>query len=123
MASSVEARSPFMDQRLIEYSAGLSWGVKMRNGPKSVLKSVAGKILPEYLMSQPKVGFGMLLAPFLASELPRWFKSDIVDVDAPIKRFVSHKFLREIHARQVKSGDDGYRMWILYSLNVWLLNQ
>ena len=123
MATSVEARSPFMDQSLIEYSAGLSWDLKMENGPKSVLRKVAENILPNYLMSQPKVGFGMLLTPFLQKELPKWFKRDIVDANSPIKSYVSDSFLRDIYMKQLKKGDEGYRMWVLYSLNIWLLKQ
>ena len=123
MAVSVEARSPFMDQHLIEYSAGLSWGLKMFNGPKSILKEVAKNILPDFLMSQPKVGFGMLLDPFLRNELPKWFKHDVIDIDSPIKSYVSEAFLQEIYLKQLKKQNEGYRMWILFSLNSWLLNQ
>ena len=123
MATSVEARSPFMDQGLIEYSASLSWDLKMENGPKSVLRKVAENILPNYLMSQPKVGFGMLLTPFLQKELPKWFKCDVINANSPIKSYVSDSFLRDIYMKQLKKGDEGYRMWILYSLNIWLLNQ
>lgn len=123
MATSIEARSPFMDQGLIEYSAGLSWDLKMQNGPKSLLRKVAENILPNYLMSQPKVGFGMLLNPFLKEELPKWFKCDVIDANSPIKSYVSDSFLRDIYMKQLKKGDEGYRMWILYSLNIWLLNQ
>lgn len=123
MATSVEARSPFMDQGLIEYSASLSWDLKMENGPKSVLRKVAENILPNYLMSQPKVGFGMLLDPFLRRELPEWFKRDVIDVDSPIKSYISDAFLQDIYKRQLKKRDQGYRMWVLFSLNVWLVNQ
>jgi len=123
MANSVEARSPFLDQHLIEYSAGLSWQLKMENGPKSVLREVAKKILPEYLMSQPKVGFGMLLSPFFDKELPNWFKHDVIDANSPIKSYVSNSFLKSIYEEHLKKGNQGYRMWILFSLNMWLLNQ
>lgn len=123
MANSIEARSPFMDQHLIEYSAGLSWQLKMENGPKSVLREIAQEILPKYIMSQPKVGFGMLLNPFLERELPNWFKRDVIDANSPIKSYVSDSFLMSVYAEHLKKKDQGYRLWILFSLNMWLINQ
>ena len=38
MAASIEARSPFMDHSLIEHSVQIPWKVKMKDGPKTLLK-------------------------------------------------------------------------------------
>jgi asparagine synthase (glutamine-hydrolysing) len=121
MASSVEARSPFMDHDLIEYSAGLPFRLKMEHGPKSILREIAAGMLPGYLMEQPKVGFGMLLTPFLNEELPQWFRQEILEVEAPIKAYVSDSFLQSIYKKHLINREEGYRIWILYSLNTWLL--
>lgn len=121
MAASIEARSPFMDHSLIEYSARIPFSTKMKDGPKTVLRKFAAKLLPNYLLSQPKVGFGMLLAPFLKEDLPEWFKSEVLeDPDSPIKSYVKESFLRELYQNHCKGRNDGYRMWVLFSLNKWL---
>ena len=120
MAASVEARSPFMDHKLIEYSAGLPFSKKMELGPKTIIRDIASKILPAYIMEQPKVGFGMLLTPFLNDELPVWFKSEVLDTAAPIKQFIKEDFLIKIYHKHLAKKSEGYRLWILFSLNKWM---
>ena len=121
MAASVEARSPFMDHKLIEYSGSVPFNIKMRNGAKTVIRSFAQKVLPDYIMNQPKVGFGMLLTPFLNKELPDWFETEILKVkDAPIKSYISEEFLENLYKVHMNKRTEGYRMWILFSLNKWI---
>ena len=119
MATSVEARSPFMDHKLIEFSSSLSFGVKMINGAKSILKSIAEDKLPEYILNHPKVGFGMLLTPFFRNTLPEWFNREVIENDAPVHKYISKKFIRKLY-HQNKVVFLGTRLWVIYSLNKWL---
>lgn len=121
MAASVEARSPFMDHKLIEYSASLPWDLKMKNGPKTIIKSIAEDKLPDYIINAPKVGFGMLLHPFLKETMPVWFKQDILEKEAPIKAFVKEEFLKDIYTLHMRSKNYRYKLWILYALNKWMV--
>ena len=123
MAASVEARSPYMDYELIEYCASLPYDLKMKNGAKSMIKDVAREYLPEYITNGKKVGFGMLLHPFLIESLPKMFRKEVVEMDdAPIKKYVKSSFLRKLLTSEV-DPKIGYRIWIMYSLNKWLVNQ
>ena len=120
MAASIEARSPYMDYKLIEYCAGLPYSSKMKNGAKSMIKDVAREVLPDYITNAKKVGFGMLLHPFLNKSLPEMFKKEIIeDEKAPVRDFIKEEFLKELLS---KSGNEkiGYRLWIIFSLNKWL---
>lgn len=122
MAASIEARSPFMDHRLIEEVSTLSFRQKMKNGSKYMIKILASRILPEYILKQPKVGFGMLLNPFLKNDLNAWFQEEIINDElAPIRKYIDLNFLTTIFESNMKKGRDGYRLWILYSLNKWLI--
>ena len=58
MAASVEARSPFMDHKLIEYSASIPWKIKMKDGTKSILKKISRSKLPKSIIDGEKVGLG-----------------------------------------------------------------
>ncbi len=122
MAASIEARSPFMDHKLVEFSASLPWHITMRNGAKTIIKEIAKDKLPSYIVNAPKVGFGMLLTPFLQETMPVWFKDDILDKESPIKRYIKEEFLVDIYHRHLQSKNYGYQLWILYSLNKWMLN-
>lgn len=123
MAASVEARSPFMDHKLIEFTSSIGFELKMRDGPKTILREIAKKILPGYIMDQPKVGFGMLLNPFLKKTIPIWYEREILEQDSPIKKYIDADFLYGIHQEHVNGVNQGYRLWILFSLNKWLTMQ
>lgn len=121
MAASVEARSPYMDYELIEYCASLPYNLKMKNGAKSMIKDVAREYLPDYITSGKKVGFGMLLHPFLTQSLPKMFIKEIVDVpNAPVKKYIQPSYLEKLVNKKV-DPQLGYRLWIIYSLNRWLI--
>jgi asparagine synthase (glutamine-hydrolysing) len=120
MATSVEARSPFMDHHLIEYSASLPYSIKMKNGAKTIFKKIAHDKLPSYILNHPKVGFDMLLVPFLHYTLPVWFKTSIVEADSPVKDFILDDFLEAIYRQHIKTKRQGVRLWILYSLHRWM---
>lgn len=121
MAASVEARSPYMDYELIEYCASLPYDLKMKNGAKSMIKEVAREYLPDYITNAKKVGFGMLLHPFLTESLPKMFQKEIITVsDAPIKKYVEASYLENLGRKKV-DPQLGYRLWIMYSLNKWLI--
>lgn len=120
MAASIEARSPYMDYELIEYCASLPYDLKMKNGAKSMIKDVARDYLPEYITNGKKVGFGMLLHPFLTESLPKMFHKEVVEVDdAPIKKYIRASHLKKLIGTEV-DPKIGYRIWIMYSLNKWL---
>lgn len=122
MAASIEARSPYMDYELIEYCAGLPYDLKMKNGAKSMVKEVANIVLPDYIVMAKKVGFGMLLIPFLSESLPKVFEKEIInEASAPVKEYIKESFLIDLHKQ---SGNEkiGYQLWVIYSLNKWLKN-
>jgi asparagine synthase (glutamine-hydrolysing) len=120
MAASVEARSPFMDHELIEYSASLSFDVKMKNGAKTILRKIAEEKLPSYILTHPKVGFGMLLTPFLQNTMPVWFEGEFIHKQNPMHQYIKPSFFKDILNQHKKNKNYGYKMWILYALSRWL---
>jgi asparagine synthase (glutamine-hydrolysing) len=116
MASSVEIRAPYMDNKLIEYNSSLNWNVKTKNGTaKSILKELAKKHLPEEVYNHPKVGFTEIFSDFFSKELPNIFNAEILHKDCPIKNYVSQDFLE--NCQQNLRNEN---LWRLYSLNKWL---
>ena len=117
MAASIEARAPFMDHDLVEFAASLPFDLKMDKTPKSILKSIGKKHLPNFIINAPKVGFGQILTPFFKKTLPEWYKKEILNSHSPLNEYISKDFLLDIFEKK----DFSYRMWILYSLHRWLL--
>ena len=70
MAFSLEARSPLIDYRIIEFSRSLPLNYKFNNyNKKRILKDVLFQYLPKELFNSPKSGFSM---PFEV-----WFREDL----------------------------------------------
>ncbi len=70
MATSLEAREPLLDHRLVEFAAGLPDGlrVKGRQG-KWLLKKAMERYLPEEILYRPKQGFVTPIAQWLRGPL------------------------------------------------------
>src|SRR3989440_6040385 len=121
MATSGEARVPFLDHHLIEYAMGLPRELKVKGKTgKHILKRALESILPKDLLYKPKRGFG---AP--ARE---WFRGprgeDLVELimNSRIRArgFFDYKFIeRLIDEHRREQRDWSAHLWCLLNLSVW----
>jgi asparagine synthase (glutamine-hydrolysing) len=121
MATSVEARVPFLDHHLVEYAMGLPPAMKV-NGKtgKYILKRALETILPQDLLYSKKRGFG---AP-----IREWFRGSAGDefcdrlLNSPIKKrdFFDYKFIERILAEH-RSGKHewSFHLWVLLNVSLW----
>jgi asparagine synthase (glutamine-hydrolysing) len=73
MAFSLEARSPLMDYRIVEFAKSLPTNFKYDgNEQKKILKSLLYKHVPKALFDRPKAGFTM---PF-----EKWFRNELKEM-------------------------------------------
>jgi asparagine synthase (glutamine-hydrolysing) len=80
MAHSLEARNPFLDYRLVEWSMRLPMQLKIRNGQsKYLLKKALCRYLPRDLVYRPKQGFGVPAGDWLRGPLKSWARELIDD--------------------------------------------
>jgi asparagine synthase (glutamine-hydrolysing) len=58
MASSIEARCPFLDVELVEYAASVPANLKLKGlRPKYILKRALQNVLPQFILDKAKSGF------------------------------------------------------------------
>jgi len=70
MGVSLEAREPFLDHRIIEFSLSLPLSFKYKNKQgKYVIRKILHKYIPKNLIDRPKHGF--------AVPIYDWFKRDL----------------------------------------------
>jgi asparagine synthase (glutamine-hydrolysing) len=70
MLCSVEARVPFVDHRLIERLAGVSFEYKMGNSFKEPLKRIFRPMIPKEIIERKKIGFPVPLDTIFENYLP-----------------------------------------------------
>jgi asparagine synthase (glutamine-hydrolysing) len=95
MAVSLEARSPFLDHRLVELAFSLPYAWKYRGGRgKRILKDAMRRRLPREIVDRKKKGFGMPIAQWLRGELRDWTRDQLRGLDrigiAPEKALALH---------------------------------
>ena len=89
MAVSLEARTPFLDHRLVEYVAKLPHHARIRgNKTKIVLRDCLADLLPASVLQKPKEGFSIPMKNWLRNEL-RAEAEEIFDA----RRLKRHGFL------------------------------
>lgn len=70
MSSSLEAREPFLDHRIIEFAAQLPDSFKYKNGSKKhIIKEITHQYIPKKLLNRPKMGFAIPIENWLCNDL------------------------------------------------------
>src|SRR5690606_29508905 len=74
MAHGLEARSPFMDHKLVEFVARIPSSLKVRRGTlRYIQRRLAERYLPAQLLNRPKQGFSSALPYMLRAEYERLY--------------------------------------------------
>ena len=117
MAASIESRVPFLDHKLVEFSAKLPTSMKLRNGSgKYILKQTALQILPKQILKKKKMGFTVPLNKWFKGELKEYIKDQICDpaLDNFFKRRELERFI-ELN----KSRDVSLQLWAILNFKIW----
>lgn len=121
MATSVEARVPFLDYRLVEYSFKIDSKIKIKgNTPKYILKKAVEGIIPNEIIYRKKKGFAAPMNIWLRNELKDYvhfylFNSKIHKLNLFNKNFI--KFLLESNLSS--RYDFVQNTWNLLNLFMW----
>jgi asparagine synthase (glutamine-hydrolysing) len=121
MAHSVEARSPILDQGLVEFMASLPRRMKLRGfGGKRLLRLALRDRLPEEILRRPKMGFAVPLVHWFRNEL-RSLPAELLLDPATIERgyFRREEVERLIAEHQSGKEDHALRLWTLIQLETW----
>jgi asparagine synthase (glutamine-hydrolysing) len=121
MANSLEARSPFLDHKVIEFAASLPEQLKMsRFRPKSLLKKVAAKLVPREVIYRPKMGFGVPVGQWFRGEM-KGFVRDILLGEHSLNRGIVKREKIEEYVAGHTSGqaDHSFQIWTLLMLELW----
>ncbi len=120
MANSIEARSPLLDHRLMEWAAGLPAGLRIRRGrQKFLLKAAVADWLPAELIHRPKMGFGVPLAEWLRTDLRELSWDVLTDRTARSRGFFDPAAVTRLLREHAAGQDHGCRIWALVQFELW----
>jgi asparagine synthase (glutamine-hydrolysing) len=120
MAASIESRVPVLDHKLVEMTAGLPEQMKLRGmTTKYILRESMKGILPEPILTRPKLGFPV--------PLDAWFRglfAGIIDEHLLGERARSRGIFNQAYVERLvlehRSGiNHSERLWMLMNFELW----
>jgi asparagine synthase (glutamine-hydrolysing) len=121
MAVSLEARSPFLDHKVIEFAASLPEKLKLRGlTTKYLLKRVLRQLLPAENLGRRKMGFGVPIGHWFRGKLEPFMRETILSEKALNRGYFKPEVIKglvELHVGGER--DHSHRLWTLLMLELW----
>ena len=116
MSASLEGREPFLDHKIIEFTASLPISYKK---DKKILKNILGRYIPEDLFIRRKQGFGIPINNWLREDikclLEQYLSEDLIkEYDVFNYSYVSN-LLELFYAEK----NDDNKIWVLLMFQMW----
>ncbi len=123
MATSVEARVPFLDHRLVEFAMRVPAAVKTKGGkPKFILKkALAGLgLLPEDVIYRKKKGFSVPVREWAVTGLSDLLRTTLLESGIHKRGFFNRSFICWLlDTHQAGKSDFAFQLWVLFNLALW----
>lgn len=122
MSQSLEVRSPFLDERVVTFAAGLddSWKLH-RTTSKYILRKVAESRLPKDIVYRKKQGFNFPVGSLIKGELRAEFTSVLLEGGLQkINLFKRDKIEELLNEHVTGKADHRKALWSLYVLGKWM---
>ncbi len=130
MAHSIESRTPFLDNKIVDLSLSIPPSIKLKDGQlKSIIKTYAKNRLPNSYFSQPKRGFPTPLRHWLRGDLADFVSQRLIRTNNYLSRIFDENELECIlqkyqcsWRRHVRPLDEiqSHKIWQLLSIESWI---
>jgi asparagine synthase (glutamine-hydrolysing) len=121
MATSVEARVPFLDHELVEYAMGIPRKFKVQGKTgKHILKSALESILPHDLLYSKKRGFGAPIREWFRTPTGREFGQRLLTSSIRKRGYFNYAHIEKMLAEHTNGRADwSFHLWALLNLSLW----
>jgi asparagine synthase (glutamine-hydrolysing) len=122
MAHSLECRQPFLDYRLVEFSAKMPSRFKFGCwGSKLILRRAFDRELPRQIWQRKKMGFGVPIARWFQNELRHFVEDHLVGPNVRCHQFFQAAGLKQLVDQHMTGKvNHCYRLWNLLVLELWM---
>ena len=121
MATSVEARVPFLDHKLVEFAMGIPRQLKYGDGQtKYILKRALESVVPDRIIKRKKKGFGVPLNEWMVDKLGGFVEESLFDSSLRRRELFDYGFIRQlIDTHRARRADHSFLLWSLLNLSLW----
>ena len=121
MAYSLEARSPFLDHKVIEFSATLpsEWKINSFSG-KHILKETFKNSLPADILKRGKTGFGVPVSKWLRGDWSSYFKETVLGSKSTSRGILNPQRVNELYLAHLSGKENhGELLYSILMLEEW----
>ena len=120
-ACSLEGRSPFLDQKVMEFAARLPVELKIPNGHlKHILKAIARPIFGDEFLERPKQGFGVPIGSWFRGPLKELTREYLLSQTVVDRGFFNPVYVERIYNEHVSGRmNHQHRIWALIMFEAW----
>ena len=121
MSQSLEARVPFLDKRLVEFTMDIPELAKTRGGvAKYLLKKTVTGLIPDEIIHRKKMGFAAPMREWMRSDFGRQVEATLLGSSLMERGYFRADYIRTL-VREHRSGrrDWSLYLWTLFNLTSW----
>ncbi|HXG85367.1 MAG TPA: asparagine synthase (glutamine-hydrolyzing) [Pyrinomonadaceae bacterium] len=121
MAVSLEARSPLLDHKVIEFAASLPENIKMKRfETKSLLKKVAARLVPKEVIYRRKMGFGVPIGNWFRGEMKDFVRDVLLSEKSMRRNIIKPEVLKKYIDEHIDGKSDyTHQIYTLLMLELW----
>ena len=121
MATSVEARVPFLDHHLVEYAMSIPVALKIKGtSGKHILKRALEKVLPSDLLHRPKRGFGAPIREWFRGASGEMLGGLIMNSSIRRRDLFDYAFIARLLDEHRRGARDwSFHLWALLNVSLW----
>lgn len=121
MAASVESRVPFLDHKLVEFTAQLPEDLKLRRGwtTKYILRESMKNILPEAILKRSKMGFPVPVGKWFRNEFRHVIDEYVLSERVFARGIFSPDYVNKLVAEHAAGVNHSERLWSLVNFEMW----
>jgi asparagine synthase (glutamine-hydrolysing) len=121
MATSVESRVPFLDHKLVEFTASMPDTMKLRGGTtKYVLRESMKGELPERILTRGKMGFPVPIGAWFRGPFRSVVDEYVLGERALSRGIFAPEFVHNLASLHQAGEDHSERLWALVNFEMWL---
>lgn len=121
MSVSIEARVPFLDHQLVEYSLDIPMEQRIKGRTaKYILKKAVEGIIPDNIIYRKKMGFGAPMSEWLLGDFGLHVRDSLLGSSLMERGFFNFAYVEELVAdHRAGRRNNSLYIWTLYNLSAW----
>ena len=121
MSTSMEARVPFLDHNLVEYTQNIPQNLKVKDGIKKyLLKKAVTDLLPDEIIHRKKMGFAAPVEEWLKGAFGKHAENVILNCDLVKNATLNRDYITaRFKEHRAGKADHALHIWALFNLCAW----